>query len=168
MRIQHALEALSEFTGRTVAWLVLGMTLLVCYDVADRYLLRGGSIALQELEWHLFALIFLLGAAYTLRHEGHVRIEIFYQLLGARGRALVDLVGHALFLLPFCALVIYASVPFVYNAWAFGEGSPDPGGLPWRFLLKAAIPAGFLLLALQGVAGIIGCIRQLFDKDQER
>jgi len=167
-RIQRALEATSELSGRAVSWLVPGLTLLVCYDVADRYLLRGGSVALQELEWHLFALIFLLGAAYTFRHEGHVRIEIFYQSLSARGRAAIDLLGHLLFLLPFCALVIYASVPFVVNAWQFGEGSPDPGGLPWRFLLKAAIPAGFALLALQGIAGVIACIVELTGRREER
>jgi TRAP-type mannitol/chloroaromatic compound transport system permease small subunit len=140
------------------------MTLLVGYDVAMRYLFHRGSVALQELEWHLFALLFLLGAAYTYKHDGHVRVELFYQKLGERGRAWVDLFGNVFFLLPFCALVIWSSWPFVYNAFIFSESSPDPGGLPYRFVLKAAIPLGFLLLALQGVAASLRSAVTLFAR----
>jgi len=152
-----AIEALSEWSGRAIAWLVLAMTLVIGYDVAMRYLFHEGSVALQELEWHLFAVIFLLGAAYTMRHDAHVRVDIFYRSrrLTARHRALVDLLGTLLFMLPFCWLVIDGSLPFVVNAYQIGEGSPDPGGLPYRFLLKGAIPLGFALLMLQGVALMI-------------
>lgn len=152
LRAARALEAVSEWTGRGVAWLVLAMTLVVGYDVGMRYLFQQGSVALQELEWHLFALVFLLGAAYTLKHDGHVRVEVIYQHLTPRQQAWCDLFGDLFFLLPFCALVVAASWPFVANSFAYGEHSPDPGGLPFRWLLKAAIPAGFGLLALQGLA----------------
>jgi len=162
LRAARALEAVSEWTGRGVAWLVLAMTLVVGYDVAMRYLFRQGSVALQELEWHLFALVFLLGAAYTLKHDGHVRVEVLYQRLGARGRAWCDLLGHLFFLLPFSLLIIAAAWPFVANSFAYGEGSPDPGGLPFRWLLKAAIPAGFALLILQAVADILRKLVFLF------
>ncbi len=165
-RAAAGLEALSEFSGRLVAWLVLLLVLLISYDVAMRYLFQGGSVALQELEWHLFALIFLLGAAYTLKHDGHVRVDVFYQnRLGARGRAWVDLLGTLFFLLPFCLLVILSSWPFVHDAWQFHEASPDPGGLPARWLLKAAIPLGFLLLLLQGLADAMRKLMTLLGRD---
>ncbi len=154
-RFAERLAAVSEYTGRAVAWLPLVLVVIVGYDVSMRYLFREGSVALQELEWHLFALIFLLGAAYTLKHDAHVRIEILYQKFSTRGRAWVDLIGSLFFLLPLCILIIESSWPFVSNAFAYGEGSPDPGGLPYRFLIKAAIPVGFTLLLIQGIANVI-------------
>ncbi|MFQ5488999.1 MAG: TRAP transporter small permease subunit [Gammaproteobacteria bacterium] len=162
-RTAAAIEAVSEWSGRAVSWLMLLMVLVISYDVAMRYLFQSGSVALQELEWHLFALIFLLGAAYTLKHDGHVRVDVFYQSrrLGPRGRAWIDLLGCLLFLIPFCLLVINASLPFVENAYHLGEGSPDPGGLPHRYLLKAAIPVGFALLLLQGVAMMIRSVQRI-------
>jgi TRAP-type mannitol/chloroaromatic compound transport system permease small subunit len=161
------LETVSEWSGRAVAWLVLVLVLIIGFDVLMRYLFREGSVALQELEWHLFALIFLLGAAYTFKHDAHVRVDIFYQSqwMNARRRAWVDLLGGVFLLLPFCVLVIVSSGPFVANAFAMGEGSPDPGGLPYRFLLKAAIPVGFGLLLLQGVAHMLRSLQTLLDKD---
>lgn len=154
-RLSHLAERLSlvaEHTGRAVAWLALLLVLVVCYDVAMRYLFRGGSIAVQELAWHFYALLFLLGAAYTLRHDGHVRVDLVYQRLSPRTRAWIDLTGAVLFLLPLCAVIIATAVPFAYQAYVHAEGSPDVGGLPYRFVLKSAIPLGFALLALQGIA----------------
>jgi TRAP-type mannitol/chloroaromatic compound transport system permease small subunit len=166
-RLIRTLETVSEWSGRAVAWLVLVLVLIIGFDVLMRYLFREGSVALQELEWHLFALIFLLGAAYTFKHDAHVRVDIFYQSqwMNARRRAWVDLLGGLFLLLPFCVLVIVSSGPFVANAFAMGEGSPDPGGLPYRFLLKAAIPVGFGLLLLQGVAHMLRSLQILLDKD---
>ncbi len=162
-RLIVLIEALSEWTGRAASWLVLAMVLVIGYDVAMRYLFQIGSVGLQELQWHLFALIFLLGAAYTFKHDGHVRVDIFYQSrrMTDRGRAWVDLLGGLFFLLPFCLLIIIGSAPFVARAYAIGEGSPDPGGLPYRFLLKAAIPLGFSLLLLQGIAHMLRSVRTL-------
>jgi len=149
-----ALDRFSETIGRLVSWLVLGLVLLIGYDVIMRYLFLQGSIALQELEWHLFALLFLLAAAYTLKHDGHVRVDILYRsrLCSDYTRALIDLLGALVLLIPFCLLVIYSAWPFVESAWHHHEHSPDPGGLPLRWLIKGAIPLGFLLLLLQGVA----------------
>lgn len=154
LNIVNIIETISEWTGRGTSWLVVGMVALIGYDVAMRYLFKSGSVALQELEWHLFALIFLLGASYTLKHDDHVRIDIFYRSrwVNARWRAWIDLLGSLFLLSPFCLLVIVSSWPFVHDAYVFGEGSPDPGGLPYRFLLKAAIPVGFSLLLIQGLA----------------
>lgn len=156
-RTANAIENISEWTGRLTAWLVLAMVLLISYDVAMRYIFNSGSVALQELEWHLFALVFLLGAGYTLRHDEHVRVDIFYRAarLNDRHRALIDLFGGLFFLLPFGLAIIVSAWPFVHNAYLYSEGSPDPGGLPYRWILKAGILAGFGLLLLQGIADII-------------
>ena len=164
-RVIGCLDSLAETVGRMVSWLVLLLVLLIGYDVIMRYLFQQGSVALQELEWHLFALLFLFGAAYTQKHDGHVRVDILYRsrLVSGRGRALIDLAGTLLLLIPFCLLVIYSSWPFVESAWQHGESSPDPGGLPLRWLIKATIPAGFALLLLQGLADALKSLLRLLE-----
>jgi len=153
-RLAGMIERFTEATGRMVSWLVILLTVLVCYDVGMRYLLQSGSIAIQELEWHLFSLIFLLGAAYTFKHDDHVRLDLFYQsrFMNDYRRAWVNFLGSILFLLPFCALVIISSWPFIQLAYIHGEGSPDPGGLPWRWVIKSVIPLAFMLLFIHGIA----------------
>ncbi len=145
-------DGLNEKTGLAVSWLNLLLIAVVCYDVFTRYFLKMSSIAIQELEWHIFAVIFLLGAAYTLKNDRHVRVDAFYSLFNPRRQAWVNFLGSLLFLLPFSLLVMWASTDFVKNAFMMGETSPDPGGLPARYLLKACIPLGFFLLLLQGLA----------------
>ena len=143
---------LNERIGVAVSWLTTVLVAVVCYDVFTRYLLKSSLVAVQELEWHLFAVIFLLGAAYTLKHGKHVRVDVFYNRFSAKTRAWVDFAGSLLFLIPFCLVAIWCSRTFVISAYVIGEGSPDPGGLPARFILKAAIPVGFFLLTIQGLA----------------
>jgi TRAP-type mannitol/chloroaromatic compound transport system permease small subunit len=169
-KIIRIIDAISEWTGRAVSWLVLAMVLIIAYDISMRYLFRIGSGTLQELEWHLFALVFLFGAAYTLKHDAHVRVDIIYQSrwMNDRRRAYVEIVGTMLLLIPFCILIIVSSLPFVANSYAMGEGSPDAGGLPYRFLLKAAIPVGFGFLALQGVAQMLRAIVTLSQASPNR
>jgi TRAP-type mannitol/chloroaromatic compound transport system permease small subunit len=151
------IETLTEWAGKTAAWLILAMVLVICYDVFMRYLFQSGSIALQELEWHLFALIFLLGCAYTLKYDEHVRVDILYQsrFLSDKQRALVNIFGTLFLLLPFCSLILMTTWPFVENAFYYNEGSPDPGGLPYRYILKGSILVAFSLLILQGIAGLL-------------
>jgi len=153
-QISDKLGQISEITGKLVSWLVLAMVLLVSYDVAMRYFFLSGSIALQEMEWHLFSLIFLIGAAYTLKHDDHVRLDIFYKsrFMNDERRAWVNLLGSLLMLIPFCILIIATAWPFVVQSYIHLEGSPDPGGLPYRWVLKASIPLGFTLLLLQGAS----------------
>lgn len=150
----NIIDTFIEWTGKTASWLVLALVLLICYDVAMRYLFQQGSVALQELEWHLFALIFLLGSAYTLKHDEHVRVDIIYQsrFMSDKKRALVNIFGILFLLLPFCILILSSSWPFVENAFYYNESSPDPGGLPYRFLLKASLLLAFSLLILQALA----------------
>ena len=125
-------------------------------------------VFMQELEWHLFAAIFLLGGGYTLCKDGHVRVDIFYQRLSPRGRAWLNLCGVLFFLLPGCYLVVTTSLPFVHSSFQMQEGSPDPGGIPLRFLLKALIPLGFLLIALQGIAvGLRSLLTIVEGKNEE-
>ena len=145
-------EAVSERVGLAVSWLTGLLVVVVCYDVFTRYLLQNSMVAVQEMEWHLFALIFLLGAAYTLKHDRHVRVDVLYSNFSPRTKALVNFVGSLLFLVPFCLVGIWGSQAFVKTSFMIGETSPDPGGLPARFLLKSAIPIGFLLVMFQGVA----------------
>jgi|TARA_B110000971_G_scaffold135797_1_gene138827 TRAP-type mannitol/chloroaromatic compound transport system permease small subunit len=155
--IINSIDILNETIGRAASWLVLAMVLLICYDVTMRYSFHQGSVALQELEWHLFALIFLLGSAYTLKHNNHVRVDILYQsqYLSNKHRAMINILGIILFLIPFCVLILITTWPFVENAYYYLEGSPDPGGLPYRYLLKGSILVAFTLLILQGVAELL-------------
>jgi TRAP-type mannitol/chloroaromatic compound transport system permease small subunit len=146
------IDNLNAWVGRMVAWVTLGLVLVVFTDVVMRYMFKTSFVFTQELEWHLFAFIFLMGAGYTLLHDGHVRVDIVYQKLGFKARAWVNLLGVLLLLIPGCLLIIITSWNFVYASWAVMEGSPDPGGIPLRFLLKACIPAGFGLLLLQGIS----------------
>ena len=166
---QHSvrLEQFSERTGMLVSWLVLAMVLLVSYDVAMRYFFQSGSVALQEMEWHLFSLIFLIGAAYTLKHDDHVRLDLFYKsnFMDDRRRAWIDLFGSIFLLIPFCILIISSAWPFVYQSYIHLEGSPDPGGLPYRWILKASIPLGFTFLLLQGVSDIVKNLSTIMGKD---
>ncbi len=161
MALSGAIHRLNRWIGRGVSWLTFVLVLLVTADVVMRYLFRVSFTAQQELEWHLFAVIFLLGGGYTLSHNGHVRVDIFYQRLPRRGRALIDLLGSLVFLFPGCYLVITSSIPFVADSFRIGETSPNPGGLPARWLLKAAIPLGFALMALEGVALFIDSLLEL-------
>ena len=158
-------DGLNERVGRVVSWLTAVLVAVVCYDVFTRYLLKNSLVAVQELEWHLFGLIFLLGAAYSLKHDQHVRVDVFYSRFSARKKAWVNLIGSVLFLIPFCIIVIVSSQYFVVSAFHIGETSPDPGGLPARWVLKAAIPLGFVLLLLQGLG--LACRSLLAIRDEE-
>jgi TRAP-type mannitol/chloroaromatic compound transport system permease small subunit len=153
--IVKGIDWLNEKIGYLTSWLTTLMVLVVCYDVFTRYFLRASSVAVQELEWHIFSVIFLIGAAYTLKVEGHVRVDVFYSHMRPRSKAIIDLFGCIVFLIPFSLLVIWTSKDFVSMSYAVQEISPDPGGLHYRYLLKAMIPAGFVLVLLQGIALMI-------------
>jgi len=146
------MDAFSEKTGTVVSWLSTLLVIAVFYDVIMRYVFRNGSIAIQELQWHIFSVIFLLGAAFTLKRDGHVRVDIIYTKMSRKAKAWVDFVCTFIFLIPFSIIIIYSTKMFIMGSWAVREISSDPGGLHFRYLLKAMIPAGFVLLILQGVS----------------
>jgi TRAP-type mannitol/chloroaromatic compound transport system permease small subunit len=153
--IADALDRFAELTGRLVAWLTLAMVLTTVSIVALRYLFQIGSIALQESVSYMHAGVFMLGAAYTLKHDGHVRVDIIYQKTSVRTRAWIDLLGTLLLLFPVCIFILYTSMGYVSAAWAILEGSREAGGLDAVYLLKTAIPVMAMLLLLQGCSMLL-------------
>jgi TRAP-type mannitol/chloroaromatic compound transport system permease small subunit len=155
-RLADAIDRLNERIGRSLMWLTVGMVLLGALNAIFRYLDRFTGWGLSsntwlELQWYLFALLFLLGAAYTLKHDAHVRVDVLYARLSERGRAIINLAGVILFLIPFCVLMLWASWPAIVNSWTVMEMSPDPGGLP-RYPIKTIVPVAFLLILVQGIS----------------
>lgn len=146
------IDALNEWVGRLVAWLTLAAVLVTFVVVVLRYGLSWGSIALQESITYLHALVFMAGAAYTMKHDDHVRVDIFYREMSPRRRAWVNLLGTLLLLLPVCGFILYESWDYVLDAWRRLEGSRETGGLPLVFVLKSFIPLMAVLLGLQGLA----------------
>ncbi len=151
-KIVRAIDSLSDKIGHFVGWMTTLMVLVVFYDTVMRYTFQKGNVALQELEWHLFAVVFLVGAAYTLKEGGHVRVDIIFLKLSEKTKAWIDFLGIFIFLIPFCVMVILSTLGFISNSWAVREVSPDPGGLPARYILKSVIPLGFFLLIIQGIS----------------
>ena len=154
LALARRIDALTERIGRLALWLVLIATLISAGNALSRYLLGESSNAWLEIQWYLFGAMFLLAAGYTLKHNGHVRIDLFYSRLGPRGQAWIDLAGGLLFLLPMALLLMWLSWPMFHEAWVTREMSPDAGGLA-RWPVKLLLPAGFALLALQAVAEVI-------------
>ncbi|MFZ5574334.1 MAG: TRAP transporter small permease subunit [Pseudomonadota bacterium] len=154
LALARVIDAVTERVGRAVVWLVLVATLVSAANALARYALGESSNAWLEIQWYLFGAMFLLTAGYTLKHNGHVRIDIFYNRLTPRGQAWVDLVGGLVFLLPMAGLLAWLAWPMFHEAWVTHELSPDAGGLV-RWPVKLLLPAGFALLALQGVAEVI-------------
>jgi len=154
-KVSQVIDSFTDKIGLVVAWLTTILVLNVFYDVIMRYAFHHGNIAVQEMEWHIFSVIFLIGAAYTLKEDGHVRVDIIYTKLSNKQKAWIDFTCTFIFLIPFCIIVIYASLNFIESSWAVREVSPDPGGLPGRYVLKAMIPLGFLLLIIQGISEAI-------------
>lgn len=160
-RLLSLLDAVSEWTGRAVSWLTLGMVLATVAVVVLRYAAGVGLIWLQESVTWMHAIVFMLGAAYTLKADEHVRVDVLYRDMSERGRAIVDLAGTAFFLLPLCAFLAIESWEYVASAWRVGERSREAGGLPMLYLLKSLIPLMAGLLALQGLAGALRALLHL-------
>lgn len=151
-RAAHLIDSVNDWVGRTFAWVALGMVLVQFLIVVMRYVFSIGSIMMQESVVYMHAVLFLLGAGYTLLHEGHVRVDVFYRVARRERRALVDLAGVVLFLLPVCALIFVESLPYVENSWAVSEGSKETSGIQYVYLLKTTILGFSVLVALQGIS----------------
>jgi TRAP-type mannitol/chloroaromatic compound transport system permease small subunit len=151
-RLAHRIDRISAAIGRTVAWCLLFMVLAEFALVLMRYVLGVGSIWLQESVIYAHGALFMLAAAWTLAADAHVRVDIFYADATPRTKAVVDLLGALLLLLPFALALVYLSFPYVARSWALFEGSRETSGLPALFLLKTLIPLFAVLLALQGIA----------------
>ncbi len=140
-----------KYLGYFTAFVLVLLVLLVVYDATARYIFSTGSIALQELEWHLFDVIILFGIAYTLRENAHVRVDIFYTSYSEKNKALVNLISSLFFILPFSLLIVYIGIDFVELSFSQYESSSNPGGLPYRFLVKSLMPLAFVFLTLQAL-----------------
>ena len=155
LKLEKKIDSFSNLMGWIAGFLNLVMLINVFYDSIMRYFFNSGSIALQEMEWHLFAMVFLFGIAYALKEDGHVRVDILYDRFSPRWKAIVNIAGTALLLLPLSVLVIEGSVWYVQEAFNTGEVSGDPGGLPYRWLIKLVIPASFVFLIVSATGFVI-------------
>lgn len=151
----HYIDIITEYSGRWLGWLAVAMALLTAAIVFMRYGLNIGSIASQEAVTYMHGCLFMLGAAYALKHDAHVRVDIFYRKFGTRARAWVNALGGIVFLLPLCLFIGFSSWDYVSESWAIQESSPEPGGIPAVFLLKSLIPLMAFNLFLQGLAEIL-------------
>ncbi len=154
LKISRAIDALNEKIGRAVTWLVLVMVLVSASNASARYLLNLSSNAWLELQWYLFATVFLLCAGYTLLHNDHIRIDIISSRLSRRAQAWIDVFGTIFFLLPMAIFIMCLSWPIFVNAWVSSEMSSNAGGLI-RWPARLLVPFGFFLLSLQGVSELI-------------
>ncbi len=176
LRLSRAIDQLNEKIGQFTLWLVLLMVGIGVWNVLGRYIGKAigqnlTSNALIESQWYIFDLVFLLGAAYTLKHNEHVRVDVFYGNWSRKWKALADVFGTIFFLIPFSLLIIYFSWGTIVQSWITRETSPDPGGLA-RYPLKSMIIVSFVLLIIQGISEIIKnwaiYTGQLQPPDEER
>ena len=152
--LTDGIDAFVDVIGRVFAWACIAQVALVATNVILRYALRIGPMELQELEWHLISPIALIGMCYALRHNDHVKVDIFYDKFRAETRDLIDALA-AVALIVISVLIIDMATSFVGQAYFIDEGSPDPGGLPHRWLLRSFIPVGFAILAMQSVSNLL-------------
>jgi TRAP-type mannitol/chloroaromatic compound transport system permease small subunit len=155
LKLETYFDRFSDVMGWVAGILNLAMLLNVFYDAIMRYFFSSGSIALQEMEWHLFSMVFLFGIAYGLKEDGHVRVDVLYDRFSPRWKALVNIGGTLFFLLPLSILIIEGSVWYVHEAFSSGEISGDPGGLSQRWLIKIVIPASFVFLIVSATGFVI-------------
>ncbi|MFA0608747.1 TRAP transporter small permease subunit [Vibrio sp. 10N.222.49.B4] len=167
MRSLIYIERLFNRIGDALGWLSSMLFILlianVVYDVVMRYAFNDVSIAFQEMEWHLFSAVFLLGVPYAIKAGGHVRVDVFYEQLSFKAQATIDLLGTLIFLMPFCLLVAWFGIDVAKESYNLGETSGDPGGLPYRWIIKAMIPLSFFLMALSGVGLILHSLNKIFN-----
>lgn len=168
----NVIDQLNSFIGRLSSWLVLLMLMVGAWNVIGRHLgpLIGRNLSsnsLIEVQWYLFSLTFLLGGAWTMQRNGHVRVDVLQSRWGARQQALANVVGTVLLLFPFCLLMIMSSWGAVHFSWHILEQSPDPGGLP-RYPLKTLLPLSFMLLIFQGIADLIHNLEAMRGSGKKR
>jgi len=164
MQFSYYLDRLSKYTGLLAAVLVVALSLLVSYDAMMRYLFSAGSIALQEIEWHLFDAVFLLGLSYALKHDKHVRVDIFFERYSPDVKATVQMLSMLLLIIPFSMLFIADAYDMALQSYSQHEVSSDPGGLSNRWVIKAVLVLGFVLLLVQAVSEVLKAYHKLKNK----
>lgn len=164
-RFSQAVNWINSSIGKIMGWLMFILVVLVTLDVVSRYLFNFGHPVVQESEWWMYSMIFLMCAGYTFIYDEHVRVDIIYSRLNRRWQNIVDLTCAFIFLFPMCTLLIWTSMWYIRNSWLEGEFSADPGGLCCYYVLKAFIPMGFFFLFLQGVVNVSQKIQELQGGD---
>jgi TRAP-type mannitol/chloroaromatic compound transport system permease small subunit len=144
----RAIDRFLERIGVVLSYVWMVLLVIIVLNVLLRYVFSEGRIEFEELQWHLYSFGFLLGLSYAYQADAHIRVDVLHERLTQRSQAWIELYGILLFLLPFIALILIFSMPFVASSWSLGEVSPSPGGLPFRWLIKAMLPIGFGLLLL--------------------
>ena len=152
--VMEKLESLIDVVGRATLWVALAMIALVAVNVLLRYSFSFGSVWAQELEWHLLAALILLGMSYALQRGENVRVDLFYANYSARKKFVVDVISVLLMLIV-ALIFVKLSISYVAQSYSIQEKSPDPGGIPLRWVVKSLIPIGYSLLALQSVAALL-------------
>jgi TRAP-type mannitol/chloroaromatic compound transport system permease small subunit len=160
--LSSRIDGFLEHVGRWTSFIWVVLLGVIVVNVLMRYVFSEGRIEMEELQWHLYSVGFLLGLSYAYQADAHIRVDVVHERLGPRMQAWIELYGIFLFLLPFVALVIIYSLPFVASSFALSEISPSPGGLPFRWLIKAFLPLGFVLLLLAVVSRLIRVWTYLF------
>lgn len=151
-RLSRVFDGIVRRIGEWSSWIWTILMLLIVIQVVQRYVIGLGSIQMEETQWHLYAVGFMLGLGLTEMRERHVRIDVLAEQFPLRARLWIELIGIVVFLLPFCIFVIWWSIPYVVESWTASEVSAAPGGLPYRFLLKGIITIAFILLAMTAVS----------------
>jgi TRAP-type mannitol/chloroaromatic compound transport system permease small subunit len=165
-RVIAGLDWINRAIGLTVCWLALAMVLLQFAIVILRYMFGISYIFLQEGVLYMHAALFMLGSGYALLVNEHVRVDVFYARLSPRGRALIDVFGGLVLLLPSLLVILWVTWPFVHRSWIFLEGPMSVGGIPASFLLKSLVPAFCILLSLQGLSLILSSLMRLFGTER--
>jgi TRAP-type mannitol/chloroaromatic compound transport system permease small subunit len=153
-KLAGGIDAFTDLVGRATSWLALGIALVMGANVLMRYMFSIGFIWAQELEWHIFVPICLFGMSYALLHKEHVRVDVLFQYFSERNKHRVDIVA-AFISMAFCIIVIRLSIPYVYQSWSIGEGTANPGGIEYRYIVKSLIPIGFAIMFLQSLSEAI-------------
>ncbi len=165
-KIADAIDATNDWIGNKVAWLSLAMAVVMFLTVILRYVFDMGWIWMQESVIFMHGALFMIAGGFTLKHEQHVRIDVIYDPMSQRKKAIVNLLGTIFLLFPTCFVIFYYAFPYVQNSWAVLEGSMEAGGLPGIYLLKTIILIFPILLALQGLAKSLRAILILTNSDE--
>ncbi|XOB62261.1 TRAP transporter small permease subunit [Campylobacterota bacterium DY0563] len=164
LSISNRLDAFIERTGQISSWLIFILVLMVSGDVLFRYFFHISSIAEQELQWHILAAIAMFGSAFTFQQGEHVRVDLFYHHYSEKVKLYMDVLIPLLIIIPFSLFIIYLSSEYVMQSYHTGEVSPDPGGLPYRYLVKSLIPIGFTLILIQGLAVLLKAVSKIKEE----
>ena len=156
-KLAGGIDAFTDLVGRITSWLALGIALVMGANVLMRYAFSYGFIWAQELEWHVFVPICLFGMSYALLHKEHVRVDVLFQYFSARNQHVVEIISSFISM-AFCLVVIWLSIPYVYQSWSIGEGTANPGGIEYRYMVKSLIPIGFGIMFLQSLSEAIKSI----------